>query len=62
MLLNEDSLRNLWDNMKCANIHITKVPEEERKGQKNLYEEVMAENSPNLGKETHKIQKIQSIK
>ena len=31
MKRNEDSLRDLWDNIKCNNIHITGVPEEERK-------------------------------
>ena len=33
---NEDSLRDLWDNIKCTNIRITGVPEEEekRKGMK----------------------------
>ena len=31
---NEESLRELWDNVKCTNICITGVPEEERKGQK----------------------------
>ena len=34
---NEDSLRELWDNIKHTNIQITGVPEgEERKGQKNF--------------------------
>ena len=27
----EDSLRDLWDNMKCTNIQIIRVPEEEEK-------------------------------
>ena len=27
----EDSLRDLWDNIKCTNIRITGVPEEEEK-------------------------------
>jgi len=26
---NEDNLRNLWDNVKCPNIRIKGVPEEE---------------------------------
>ena len=28
---NEDNLRDLWDNVKCPNIRITKVTEEEDK-------------------------------
>ena len=28
---NEDNLRDLWDNVKCPNIRITGVPEEEDK-------------------------------
>ena len=31
MKRNEDSLRDLWDNIKLANIHIIGVPEEEEK-------------------------------
>ena len=27
--INEDNLRDLWDNVKCPNIQITGVPEEE---------------------------------
>ena len=27
---NEDSLRDLWNNIKCNNIHIIGVPEEKR--------------------------------
>ena len=29
--LNEDNLRDLWDNVKCPNIRIIGVPEEEDK-------------------------------
>ena len=29
---NEESLRHLWDNIKCANIRIIGLPEEEEKG------------------------------
>ena len=37
MKRNEDRLRELWDNIKHTNIHITGVPEEEREGtQENI--------------------------
>ena len=52
---NEDSLRNLWNNIKCSNIHIIGVSEgkEREKEAKNLSEDIIAENFPNLGKETN---------
>ena len=51
---NEDSIRDLWDNIKHNNIRIIGVPEgeEREKGAEKLFEEIMAENVPNLGKET----------
>ena len=53
MKRNEDSARDLWNNIKCSNIRIIGVPEEEReKGPQNIFEEIIAENFPNLGKET----------
>ena len=54
MKTNEDSLRDLLDNSKCTNICITGVPEgeEREKGSENLFEDIIAENFPNLGKET----------
>ena len=47
MKRNEDSLRNLWGNIKHTNIHITGVPEgeEKEKGPKKILEEVIAETS-----------------
>ena len=38
---NEDNLRDLWDNVKCPNIQIIGVPEEEdnKKGQERILEE-----------------------
>ena len=48
---NEESLRELWDKVKHANISIIEVPEGgERKGQKK-YLEIKAENFPNMEKE-----------
>ena len=51
MKRNEDSLRDLWDNIKRSNICIRGVPEEEReKGPEKTFEEIIAENFPNMGK------------
>ena len=38
MKITEDSLRDLWDNIKCTNIRIIGVPEEEekKKGTENI--------------------------
>ena len=51
---NEDSLRDLSDNIKHTNIHITEVLEGEKreKGPEKIFEEIIAENFPNMGKET----------
>ena len=48
---NKDSLRYLWDNVKCTNIHITGVPEVRKKGLNKIFEGIIAENLPNIGKE-----------
>ena len=47
------SLRELWDNVKCTNIHIIGVPEgeEREKGTEKIFKEIIAENFPNTGKE-----------
>ena len=49
----EDSLRNLWDNIKHTNIQIIGVPEEEekKKGYEKNFEEIIVENFPNMEKE-----------
>ena len=49
MKRNEDSLRDLWDNIKHTNIHIIRVPdgEERQKGPEKIFEEVNAKNFPN---------------
>ena len=53
MTKNEDSIRELWDNIKCNNIRIIGVPEgeEREKGPKKIFEEIIVENFPNMGKE-----------
>ena len=53
MKRNEDSLRDLWDNITRNNIHIIGVPEgeEREKGPEKKFEEVIVENFPNMGKE-----------
>ena len=53
MKRNEDSLRDLWDNIKRSNIRITGVPEgeETEKGPEKISEETIVKNFPNMGKE-----------
>ena len=50
---NDDKLRDLWDNVKCSNIRITGVPEEEdkKKDHEKILEEIIVENFPKMGKE-----------
>ena len=59
----EDSLRDLWDNIKCTNIWIIGVSEEEekKKGSEKILEEIIVENFPNMGKEiVNQVQEVQS--
>ena len=52
MKRNEDSLRDFWD-IKWTNVCITWILErkERKKGPKKIFEEIIAENFPNIGKE-----------
>ena len=64
---NEDSLRDLWDNIKPTNICITWLPEGEKreKGPKKIFEEIIVENFPNMGKKkawtTWVVQEVQTV-
>ena len=51
--INEDNLRDLWDNVKCPNIRIIGVPEEvdKKKDHEKVLEEIIVENFPKMGKE-----------
>ena len=59
----EDSLRDLWDNIKHTNIQIIGVAEEEetKKGTEKIFEKVIVENFPNMGKEiVNQVQETES--
>ena len=48
----EDSLRDLWDNIKHTNIQIKGVQEEEeKKSSEKIFEEIIVEKFHNMGKE-----------
>ena len=49
----EDSLRDLWDNIKRTNSRIIGVPEEEEKNKayEKIFDEMIVENVPNMEKE-----------
>ena len=60
----EDSLRDLWGNIKCINIQIIGVPEEEekKKGTEKIFEDIIVENFPNMGKEmVNQVQEAQRV-
>ena len=60
----EDSLRDFWDNTKHTNIWIIGVPEEEEKekGSEKIFEEIIVENFPNMGKEiATQVQEAQTV-
>ena len=60
----EDSLRDLRDNIKCINILIIGVPEEEKrkKGYGEIFEAVIIANFPNMDKEiANQVQEAQRV-
>ena len=64
MKRNEDSLRDLWDNIKHTNICIIGVPEREKREKEleKIFEKIIAENFPNMGKEiSNQVQEAQRV-
>ena len=60
----EDSLRNIWENIKCTNIQIIGVPEEEekKKGYEKNFEGIIVENFPSMEKEiVNQVQEAQRV-
>ena len=48
----ESNTQDLWHNTEHANLCIAGIPERKEKRIKNVFEEIMAVNFPNLKKET----------
>ena len=64
MKRNEDSLRDLWDNILFTNTHIIGVPEggEREKEPDKIFAEIIAENFPNTEKEiVNQVQKAERV-
>ena len=64
MKRNGDNFRDFWDNVKCLNIQIIGVPEEEdkKKGHEKILEEIIVENFPKMRKEVAtQVQETQRI-
>ena len=64
MKRNEDSLRDLWDNIKHNKIRIIGVPEGEETEKKDLrkYLEIIVEKFPNMEKEiATQVQELQRV-
>ena len=60
----KDSLRDIWDNIKCTNIGIIGVSEEEekQKGYEMISEEIIVENFSNMEKEiVNQVQEAQRV-
>ena len=60
----EDCLRDLWNHIKCTNIQIIGVPEEEekKKGYEIILEEIIVETFPNMEKEiVHQVQEAHTV-
>ena len=57
----EDSLRDLWNNIKHTNNHIRGPRKKREKEHGTIFEEIIDENFPYMGKEiVSKVQEVQS--
>ena len=59
----EDSLRDLWDHIKCTNIQIKGAPEdaEKKQGYEKIFEENIVKKFPDMEKEmVSQVQEVQS--
>ena len=64
MKITEDSLRDLWDNVKCTNIWIIEAPEEEEKNKvyEKILEEIIVEIFPTTEKDiVSQVQEAQRV-
>ena len=62
MKRNEDNLRDLQDSVKCTNIRIIGVPEEDKKKDHEKILEIIFENFPKMGKEiSTQVQETQRV-
>ena len=60
----EDSLRDIWDHIKCTNIWIIGVSKEEErnKGYEKFFEKIIVENFPKMEKEiVNQVQEAQRV-
>ena len=64
MKRNEDSLRDIWDNIKHINIHIIGVTErqEKEKGTEKIFEEIIANMSLTWERKVIQVQETQSLR
>ena len=62
MKRNKDCLRDLWDNIKHIHIIGIMEREERKKGPEKIFEEIIAENFPNMAKEiVNQVQEAQRV-
>ena len=60
----DDSLRDLWDHIKCINIQLQGVPEEEekKKGYQKIFKDIIIEIFPSMEKEiANQVQEAQRV-